>query len=194
MNIIIFGPPGAGKGTQSAFIQDTYKIKHLSTGDMLRAEVQSKSTLGRTIQDTIDAGELVSDDTIIELIQNCVNQPECQRGFILDGFPRTVAQAEALETMLSETDRSIDHVIVLEVEEDVLIQRILNRSQESGNARADDNAETLRRRLKVYNQQTAPVLPYFKERGLLRGVDGMQDIEDVTTQINAILSADKAVA
>ena len=187
MNIIIFGPPGAGKGTQATLIQDEYKLKQLSTGDMLRAEVASESALGKTLQATIASGELVSDATIIELIGNCISEPECERGFILDGFPRTVPQAKALDEMLGHMARKIDHVLVLEVDNDILIDRIKNRASESGDARNDDNEEVLRNRLEVYEAQTMPVLPYYQGRGVPRNIDGMKPINEVTAQISAIL-------
>ena len=187
MNIIMFGPPGAGKGTQSKIIQDCYKLKQLSTGDMLRAEVASESTLGHTLKAIMDAGELVSDDIIIELIGTCISQPECERGFILDGFPRTLGQAEALDVMLNHMSRSIDHVIVLEVNKDILIDRIKSRIAETGGARSDDSEEVLKNRLEVYEAQTAPLLPYYEGKGVLRKVDGMLPIEEVTVEIEKIL-------
>jgi len=189
MNIIIFGPPGAGKGTQAERLQKAHGLKQLSTGDMLRGEVASESELGLRLKSIIEAGELVSDDIMIELIGNCVSEPECEKGFILDGFPRTQAQAEALDEMLTHMSRQIEHVIVLEVDESILINRILKRAEESGNARSDDNAETLKHRLDVYHEQTEPVLPYYQGKNLLRRVDGMASIDDVTKQIEGLLGA-----
>ena len=188
LNLVIFGPPGAGKGTQSARLQDTYNLKHLSTGDMLRAEVKSGSRLGEMIEELINGGELVPDNTMIQLIESCISDKSCDKGFILDGFPRTIAQAQALDAMLEKSNRNIDTVIVLDVEEDKLLARIQGRSAESGNARADDNACTLRNRLMVYNQQTAPILPYYAEKNLLTRIDGMQSIDEVTAQIDGTLS------
>ncbi|NCT41516.1 MAG: adenylate kinase [Alphaproteobacteria bacterium] len=192
MNLIMFGPPGAGKGTQAKRLQERYKIKQLSTGDMLRGEVSSGSELGQRLKSIMDSGELVSDDIIIEIIANCIAEPECQKGFILDGFPRTVAQAQALDDMLKNMAREIDHVIVLNVDDEELVGRVKTRAEESGNARSDDTEETIRHRLTVYNEQTAPLLPYYKEKGLIRNIDGMAAIDDVSAEIESIVSREKA--
>ena len=193
MNIIIFGPPGAGKGTQSERLKANYQLAHLSTGDMLRAEITRESELGLTLKSIIESGALVPAETMIKLIELRITQSDCDNGFILDGFPRTVAQAKALDEMMQEQSKSIDHVVVLKVNEDILLERILKRAEESGGARADDNAETLKKRLSVYNEQTAPILPYYQEKALLREIDGMVDIDDVTAQISKVLD-NKAAA
>jgi adenylate kinase len=189
LNLIMFGPPGAGKGTQAARLEDKYKIRKLSTGDMLRAEVASKSYMGKRLQSILDDGELVSDEIMIELIANCIAEPDCEKGFILDGFPRTVPQAEALDKMLTGMKRKIDHVLVLEVNEAILIDRIRQRAKETGGARSDDNEDTLKSRLHVYHKQTEPVLPYFQAKGLLRKIDGMKSVDAVTAEIDKILGS-----
>ncbi|MDY0029869.1 MAG: adenylate kinase [Pseudobdellovibrionaceae bacterium] len=187
MNIILMGPPGAGKGTQAKLLEETRGLKQLSTGDMLRAEITAQSPLGLKVKEIMDAGSLVSDEIVIEMISNRIEQPDCAKGFILDGFPRTVAQAEALDKMLHEKGKDLNAVIQLSVDEDALLARIEKRAAENGGARADDNAETLKKRLDAYRAQTAPILPYYEGKGMLQTVDGMADIGIVTSQIASIL-------
>ena len=193
MNIILLGPPGAGKGTQAKRLEEARGMKQLSTGDMLRAEIVAQSPLGQKVKAIMDSGQLVSDDIVIEMISNRIDQPDCQSGFILDGFPRTVAQAEALDKMLAQKGRNLDSVIELAVDEGILLSRIQKRvAENAANVRADDNEEALKRRLGVYRDQTAPILPYYKSRGILRQVDGMAEIESVSGEIAKILDQAKA--
>ena len=187
MNLILFGPPGAGKGTQAARLKEAHGLAHLSTGDMLRAAVEAKTPVGKEAEAIMAAGKLVSDELICNVVADRIEEPDCAKGFILDGFPRTLAQAEALDSMLTKKGKSIDAVIELTVDEDELIRRIEGRAAESGGARADDNVETLKKRLDVYHAQTAPVLPFYREKGLLRSIDGMQSMDAVTRAIEAAL-------
>lgn len=191
MNIILLGPPGAGKGTQAARLEQRYGVKQLSTGDMLRAAVASGSELGRQAKEIMDRGALMPDALMIEMISQRIEQPDCAKGFILDGFPRTVAQAEALDGLLAEKGLQLDAVIEIQVDEEALVGRIETRVAETAGAgsRSDDNVETLRRRLEVYRQQTAPILPYYRNRGALKTVDGMRSIDEVSAQIEAILAS-----
>ena len=193
MRLILLGPPGAGKGTQAKRLEETRGMKQLSTGDMLRAEIVAQSPLGQKVKAIMDSGQLVSDDIVIEMISNRIDQPDCQSGFILDGYPRTVAQAEALDKMLAQKGRNLDSVIELAVDEGILLSRIQKRvAENAANVRADDNEEALKRRLGVYRDQTAPILPYYKSRGILRQVDGMAEIESVSGEIAKILDQAKA--
>lgn len=191
MNIILLGPPGAGKGTQAKLLVDGRGLVQLSTGDMLRAAVASGSELGQEAKAVMDAGKLMPDEIMVQIISDRISEADCANGFILDGFPRTTAQAEALDKMLAEKGLPLDHVIEISVEDLVLIDRINTRVAETPEAerRDDDNAETLKHRLEVYHEQTAPILPYYESRGMLKKVDGMQPIDDVSKQIEAILTA-----
>lgn len=191
MNIILFGPPGAGKGTQAKIIEDRYGLVQLSTGDMLRAAVAEGSEIGLQAKAIMEAGNLVDDATMLGIIAERIMQPDCAKGFILDGFPRTVAQADGLEQMLAEKGMGIDRVIEITVDDQELYARIEKRAAETPaeQRRADDNAETLKKRLGVYYAQTAPVLPYYADRGELHKVDGMQPIDRVTAQIETILGS-----
>ncbi|MEP4378867.1 MAG: adenylate kinase [Alphaproteobacteria bacterium] len=191
MNFILLGPPGAGKGTQAKLLVDNHGVVQLSTGDMLRAAVASGSALGAEAKTVMDAGKLMPDDIMVEIISARIAEPDCVNGFILDGFPRTTAQANALDKMLEEKGLPLDHVIEISVDDAVLIDRINARVAETPEAdrRDDDNAETLKHRLSVYHEQTAPILPYYESRGMLKKVDGMQSIDEVSKQIEAIISA-----
>jgi adenylate kinase len=213
MNIILLGPPGSGKGTQAKRIEQTHGIIQLSTGDMLRATTGSDTEFGRRVKAIMDSGQLVPDDIIVEMIDRRIVQPDCSRGFILDGFPRNVAQAKALDAMLAEHGLRLDHVILLDVDEAVLVDRLsgrfscnqcgasyhdrYNRPSQHGicdgcgstefTRRADDRPEAVKARFEVYRKQTAPILPYYRDRGILRRVDGMADIDAVTREIDRIL-------
>ncbi|MEX0695106.1 MAG: adenylate kinase [Rhodospirillales bacterium] len=187
MIIILLGPPGAGKGTQCERLVERYSIIQLSTGDMLRAAVNAGTEMGKMAKAVMDQGDLVSDDIVVGIIADRIAEPDCKNGFILDGFPRTVAQAEALDKMLAEKGLGLDCVILMEVDEAVLFERIEKRAAETGGARSDDNAETLKKRLVVYREQTAPIIPYYREKGALKTVDGMQGIDTVTKSLYAIL-------
>ncbi len=212
MIIVILGGPGSGKGTQAKRLAERGNIIQLSTGDMLRAEVARGSELGVRAKIIMDAGDLVPDDIIIAMIAERIGLDDCRGGFILDGFPRTTPQAEALDGMLAERGLSIDHVFELETDDDILADRIsgrftcaacgalyhdrLNPPRVTGvcddcagttfDWRADDNAETVRQRLLAYHEQTAPVLAYYHHMGALKGIDGMADIDQVSRQLNEI--------
>lgn len=214
MNVILLGPPGAGKGTQAKRLEDNRGLVQLSTGDMLRATVASGSALGRQAKEVMDAGRLMPDDLVIQMISERIDQPDCKNGFILDGFPRTTRQAEALDEMLESKGVHLDAVIEMQVDEEALVERItgrfscatcgagyhdtFKRPAKDGvcdvcggtefKRRADDNEETVRTRLQAYRDQTAPILPYYRKKGILKTVDGMADIEEVTRQIEASLA------
>ncbi len=188
MRLIFLGPPGAGKGTQAARLAKQYEIAQLSTGDMLRAAVAAETDVGLAAKDLMARGELVPDEVVIEIISQRIDEPDCANGFILDGFPRTVAQAEALDELLATKGLDLDAVLELSVVDGVLIERIEKRAKETvGGPRADDNATALQNRLAVYNQQTAPLIAYYSDRGLLKTVDGMAGIDDVTDEILRVL-------
>jgi len=215
VKIILLGPPGAGKGTQAKRLEAAHNIIQLSTGDMLRAVVASGSDLGKEAKRIMDAGQLMPDDLMIDMIAARIEEPDCANGFILDGFPRTTGQAEALDEMLADKRLKLDAVVEMKVDDEALVERITGRyacascgagyhdqfqqpkvegiCDSCGGTefarRADDTEETVRARLKAYHAQTAPILPYYQKKGVLKSVDGMAPIDEVTSQIEQVLKA-----
>jgi adenylate kinase len=185
MNLILFGPPGAGKGTQARTLVSERGWVQLSTGDMLRAAIAAESELGLKVKDIIARGDLVSDDIVIALIEERLPEAEAAGGAIFDGFPRTVAQAEALDALLDKRGAPIGKVLRLVVDQQELVERMEKRAAEEG--RADDTVEAFKNRLETYNAQTAPLIPYYQAQGKLTDVDGMGGIEDVSARINTAL-------
>jgi len=187
MNLILFGPPAAGKGTQAKRLLESRRMVQLSTGDMLRAAIASGSELGQRVQGIMQRGELVSDEIVVALIEERLPEAEAAGGAIFDGFPRTIAQAEALDLMLKGRGKRIDLVVRLRVDDPALVERVAGRFAESG--RADDNPESFKVRLAAYNAQTAPLLPYYQAQGNLIEVDGMGSIDAVAQAIDKALDA-----
>ena len=214
MILILLGPPGCGKGTQAKRLEESYSVMQLSTGDMLRAAVASGSKMGEQAKKVMDAGGLMPDEIMIEIISERIDQPDCANGFILDGFPRTTPQAEALDTLLAQKSLKLGKVIELKVDEEALVERITGRfscvkcgagyhdkfqqpkrlgiCDSCGNTefsrRSDDNEDTVRSRLSAYNDQTAEIVPYYGAKGNLIEIDGMLDIEDVTLAIQEVIN------
>jgi adenylate kinase len=191
MRLVLLGPPGAGKGTQASRLVAKHAIPQLSTGDMLRAAVAEGTQLGAQAKEIMNRGELVPDQLVIDLIDLRIGAPECARGFILDGFPRTIAQARALDALLADKRMNLDSVIELLVDEEALLARVENRNRETlkagGVVRADDNPDSLKIRLDAYRAQTAPVSAYYAERGALKQVDGMAPIDEVSAEIDGAI-------
>ena len=192
MKLILLGPPGAGKGTQAARLVEKFGIPQLSTGDMLRAAVKAGSAVGLKAKAVMESGGLVSDEIVIGIIKDRIKEADAAKGFILDGFPRTVAQAEALTKLLADEKMKLDAVVELKVDEKALMARIENRARETvaagGTVRADDNPESFKIRLDAYREQTAPVSAYYAKIGELKTVDGMAPIDEVTKAINGALA------
>ncbi len=193
MRLILLGPPGAGKGTQAQRLVEKHGIVQLSTGDMLRAAVKAGTEIGRQAKAVMDAGQLVSDAIVVGVVADRIGQPDCAKGFILDGFPRTVPQAEALSKMLASKGLKLDSVIELKVDEEALVARMENRVRETiaagGQPRADDNPDAFRKRLVEYREKTAPLSTYYAGTGELVVLDGMQPIDTVAGEIDRALSA-----
>jgi len=212
--MILIGPPGAGKGTQAKRIDEAFGVVQLSTGALLRASIASKTELGLKAKTLVEAGNLMPDDVVIALVSDRIDQPDCANGFILDGFPRTIAQAEALDVLLREKGLSLDHVIEIKIDADLQVKRLTGRFEcgECGEGyhdsyklpriegvcdrcgssdfirRADDKEDRVRTRLDIYQQETRPILPYYRARGILKSIDGSKDLDDVTRQLKEVLS------
>jgi adenylate kinase len=182
--LIFLGPPGAGKGTQAKVLSDSCQVPHISTGDILRAAVKAKTELGLKAEGYMSAGELVPDDLILDLIRERLNQEDTANGWLLDGFPRNVEQAEFLSELLDEIEQTCEFVINLEVPDDMLVARMLSRG------RADDKEEVIRNRLDVYREQTEPLIAFYRERQMLRSVDGSQEMDVVTSELQTIVECD----
>jgi len=183
MNIILLGPPGAGKGTQAQRLVEDRGLVQLSTGDMLRAAVKAGSEVGLKAKAVMESGRLVSDEIVVGVVSERLDQPDVKAGVIFDGFPRTTAQAEALDRLLAEKGMRLDAVVEMQVPDDLLVGRIETRAAETGGTRADDNAETLRKRLAVYHAETAPLIAYYSGSGKLRTVDGAASVDAVSGAI-----------
>lgn len=189
MRLILLGPPGVGKGTQAKLLVEALGIPQLSTGDILRSAIANRTPMGIAAKEIMDRGDLVSDDVVNGIVSERMDQPDCAKGFILDGFPRTIPQADALGAMLEQKGLKLDAVVELTAEADTLVSRVAHRAKETGGARADDTAEVIRKRLDVYKELTEPLVSYYRGKGLLRTVDGMAPVDEVTAAIRQVLGA-----
>ena len=192
VNLILLGPPGAGKGTQAKMLQDRFGLVQLSTGDMLRGAVAAGTEAGKAAKSVMDSGGLVSDDIVLAILRDRLADPDCAAGVIFDGFPRTLAQAEALDDLLGETGARLDAAIELQVDDGALVERIVGRAEQARAAghpvRADDNAETLAQRLEAYHAQTAPLIDYYAARGALTKVPGMGRMDEIADALATIVT------
>jgi adenylate kinase len=185
MRLILLGPPGAGKGTQAKILVERFGIPQLSTGDILRSAIAAQTPLGLEAKAIVDRGDLVSDAIVSGIVSDRIDQQDCRGGFVLDGFPRTIPQAQTLDKMLVDKGIALDAVVEVTANVDVLVNRVINRAKENAStgARTDDNEDVLRKRLAIYNEQTAPLVDYYRRKGLLRTVDGMDSVDKVTASI-----------
>jgi adenylate kinase len=187
MRLILLGPPGAGKGTQAKLLTEAFGIPHLSTGDILRAAIRAQTPMGLEAKAVMDRGDLVSDEVVNGIVSERLDQDDARKGFILDGYPRTIPQAEALDEMLADKGMALDAVVEIAADAETLTRRIVNRAKENAaaGARADDNEDVIRNRLAVYREQTAPLVAHYRQKGLLKTVDGMASVEEVTVAIRS---------
>ncbi len=215
MNILLIGPPGGGKGTQAKFLVDTFKIPQISTGDMLRSHVKNETDLGTKAKEYMDSGNLVPDDLILNMMKDRLNQTDCNNGYVLDGFPRTIPQAEGLDKVLKQLNQKLDKVIILDVDDNVIVNRMGGRrvharsgrvyhivynppinknkdnvTNEELSIRDDDKEETVRKRLTIYHSTTSPLINYYKDKNLVSSIDGSLKIEEISNQINTVLNND----
>ena len=185
MKLLIMGPPGVGKGTQASHIKSKLNIAHLSTGDILRTEIEKKTDTGVQAKLYMDAGKLVSDQVLLDIIQDRIKNPDCDGGYLLDGFPRTLPQAVGLEKIMESINHTLDRVISLTADENELVERLIKRGVESG--RSDDTPDVIRNRQKIYWEQTAPLLDFYQKKGILKDVDGLGEISEITERILTVL-------
>jgi adenylate kinase len=187
VNVILLGAPGSGKGTQSIILNKKFGFLQLSTGEMIRQNIEDKTELGLKVQTLVNSGEFVNDDTILSMVSNRILMKDCKNGFVLDGFPRNVNQAKKFDKILKENNKKINIVIELKVIKKILFERIQNRAIEANEAREDDKGEVLENRIKIYEEQTEPLIPYYKDLGLHYEVNGMKNIDEIALDIERII-------